>query len=121
MRARDLDLKELLQFDPDGGTLPFANERVLLLDALALGPLRRELDRDVGPGRRARRPHAVWLRPWLTAENLRSALPWEFTHLETVFEITLSRWTEHTNELAFARTRRARGPSHDAPRSRRVR
>ena len=43
MRASDLDLKELLQFDPDGGILRFANERVLLLDAVALGLLRREL------------------------------------------------------------------------------
>jgi two-component system response regulator HydG len=48
MRARDLDLKELLQFDPDGGILRFANERVLLLDAVALGLLRRELIETLG-------------------------------------------------------------------------
>ena len=61
-RARDLDLKELLQFDPDGGILRFANERVLLLDAVALGLLRRELVETLGlAGARA----AVWLRPRL--------------------------------------------------------
>ena len=48
MRARDLDLKELLQFDPGGGILRFANERVLLLDAVALGLLRRELIETLG-------------------------------------------------------------------------
>ena len=47
-RARDLDLKELLQFDPDGGILRYANERVLLLDAVALGLLRRELVETLG-------------------------------------------------------------------------
>jgi len=42
MRADDLHLDELLQVDPDGGILRFANERVLLLDAVALG-LRNDL------------------------------------------------------------------------------
>ena len=37
MRARDLDLNELLHVDPNGGILRLANERVLLLDAVALG------------------------------------------------------------------------------------
>jgi DNA-binding NtrC family response regulator len=78
MRARDLDLKELLQFDPDGGILRFANERVLLLDAVALGLLRRELMETLGlAGARAVLTRFGYAHGWRTAENLRSALPWD--------------------------------------------
>ena len=48
MRAADLDLKELLQVDAEGGVLRFGNERALLLDAVALGLLRRELIETLG-------------------------------------------------------------------------
>ena len=54
MRADDLNLEELLHVDPDGGILRFANERVLLLDAVALGLLRRELIETLGWRARAR-------------------------------------------------------------------
>ena len=78
MRPRDLDLKELLQFDPDGGILRFANERVLLLDAVALGLLRRELIETLGlAGARAVLTRFGYAHGWRTAENLRSALPWD--------------------------------------------
>ena len=78
MRARDLDLKELLQFDPAGGILRFANERVLLLDAVALGILRRELIETLGlAGARAVLTRFGYAHGWRTAENLRSALPWD--------------------------------------------
>src|SRR5499426_3964150 len=43
MRAADLDIHELLHFVPEGGIITFAGERVLLLDAVALGLLRKEL------------------------------------------------------------------------------
>ena len=43
MRAADLDIHELLHFVPEGGLITFAGERVLLLDAVALGLLRKEL------------------------------------------------------------------------------
>jgi two-component system, NtrC family, response regulator HydG len=78
MRASDLDLKELLQFDPDGGILRFANERVLLLDAVALGLLRRELIALLGAsGARAVLTRFGYAHGWRTAENLRSGLPWD--------------------------------------------
>jgi DNA-binding NtrC family response regulator len=78
MRARDLDLKELLQFDPDGGILRFASERVLLLDAVALGLLRRELIETLGlTGARAVLTRFGYAHGWRTAETLRSALPWD--------------------------------------------
>ena len=48
MRAADLDIHELLHFSPEGGIITFAGERVLLLDAVALGLLRRELIDTIG-------------------------------------------------------------------------
>jgi two-component system, NtrC family, response regulator HydG len=78
MRARDLDLEELLQFDPDGGILRFAGERVLLLDAVALGLLRHELIETLGwAGARALLTRFGYAHGWRTAENLRTALPWD--------------------------------------------
>jgi two-component system, NtrC family, response regulator HydG len=78
MRARDLDLKELLQVDPAGGILRFASERVLLLDAVALGLLRRELIDTLGAaGARAVLTRFGYAHGWRTAENLRSGLPWD--------------------------------------------
>ncbi len=78
MRARDLDLKELLQSDPGGGILRFANERVLLLDAVALGLLRRELIDVLGASAaRAVLTRFGYAHGWRTAENLRTGLPWD--------------------------------------------
>jgi len=48
MRAADLDIHELLHFVPEGGLITFAGERVLLLDAVALGLLRKELIETLG-------------------------------------------------------------------------
>src|SRR5687767_9182231 len=48
MRAQDLDLKELLEFEPKGGRIQFGGERALLLDAVALGVLRDELIKAFG-------------------------------------------------------------------------
>jgi DNA-binding NtrC family response regulator len=78
MRATDLDLKELLQFDQNGGVLRFANERVLLLDAVALGLLRRELIETLGlAGARAILTRFGYAHGWRTADNLRAGLPWD--------------------------------------------
>jgi hypothetical protein len=40
MRADDLDHKELLELDPEGGMIRFAGQRALLVDAVAMGLLR---------------------------------------------------------------------------------
>src|SRR5688572_30825150 len=78
MKTSDLDLKELLQFDADGGILRFANERVLLLDAVALGILRRELIESLGlAGARAVLTRFGYAHGWRTAENLRTGFPWD--------------------------------------------
>jgi DNA-binding NtrC family response regulator len=77
MRATDLDLRELLSFDPGGGVIRFGGERVLLFDAVALGILRRELIDTLGltaaRGILTRFGYAHGRR---MAENLRTGFPW---------------------------------------------
>ena len=81
MRATDLDLKELLQVDPNGGILRFGDERVLLLDAVALGLLRRELIDTLGAAAaRAMLTRFGYAHGWRTADNLRNAFPWQSEH-----------------------------------------
>ena len=78
MRAADLDLKELLQVDAAGGVLRFGTERVLLLDAVALGLLRRELIETLGAtAARAVLTRFGYAHGWRTADNLRTAFPWD--------------------------------------------
>jgi len=48
MRADDLDHKELLELDPEGGVIRFAGQRALLLDAVAMGLLRKYLIENFG-------------------------------------------------------------------------
>ena len=48
MRAIDLNLAELLAFEPVGGIIRFAGERALLFDAVALGLLRQQLVATLG-------------------------------------------------------------------------
>ena len=62
MRAEDLDIHELLHFLPEGGIITFAGERVLLLDAVALGLLRTELIEILGLTAARLGAHQVRLR-----------------------------------------------------------
>ena len=48
MRADDLDHKELLELDPEGGVIRFAGQRAILLDAVAMGLLRKYLVENFG-------------------------------------------------------------------------
>jgi two-component system response regulator HydG len=78
MRARDLDLRELLSFEPGGGILRFAGERALLLDAVALGLLRKLLIDTLGEaGARGVLTRFGFAHGWRTAESLRTAFPWD--------------------------------------------
>src|ERR1022692_3735013 len=43
MRAEDLNLKELLELNPDRGMVHFLGQRALIFDAVAQGLLRKEL------------------------------------------------------------------------------
>ena len=48
MRVEDLDFQELLELDPQGGVIRFAGQRALLLDAAAMGLLRKYLVENFG-------------------------------------------------------------------------
>jgi len=53
MRVGDLDHKELLEIDAEGGVIRFAGRRALLLDAVAMGLLRKYLVESFASSRRA--------------------------------------------------------------------
>jgi two-component system, NtrC family, response regulator HydG len=81
MRAVDLDLRELLDFEPKGGVIRFAGQRALLLDAVALGLLRRELIATVGlTAARGILTRFGYAHGWRTAEVMKAELPWEDDH-----------------------------------------
>jgi DNA-binding NtrC family response regulator len=78
MRAADLDIHELLHFAPEGGRITFAGERVLLLDAVALGLLRKELIETLGTtAARAVLTRFGYAHGWRVAETLRKGFPWD--------------------------------------------
>jgi DNA-binding NtrC family response regulator len=78
MRAADLDIHELLHFAPEGGVITFGGERVLLLDAVALGLLRRELIQTLGTtAARAVLTRFGYAHGWRVAETLRQGFPWD--------------------------------------------
>jgi DNA-binding NtrC family response regulator len=78
MRAADLDLRELLSFEPRGGRISFAGARAVLLDAVALGLLRKELIETVG-GTAARSilSRFGYAHGWRTAETFKTEIPWD--------------------------------------------
>jgi DNA-binding NtrC family response regulator len=78
MRAADLDVHELLHFLPEGGIITFAGERVLLLDAVALGLLRKELIQTLGmTAARVVLTRFGYAHGWRVAETLRTGFPWD--------------------------------------------
>jgi two-component system response regulator HydG len=78
MRPADLDLREILDLPPTGGVIRFAGQRVLLMDAVAMGLLRRELMASLGEtAARAVLTRFGFAHGWRTAEALRDALPWD--------------------------------------------
>ncbi|MDY7225429.1 sigma-54-dependent Fis family transcriptional regulator [Hyalangium rubrum] len=78
MRLEELDLRELLQFEPKGGILRFAGQRALLLDAVALGLLRKQLIDTLGlAGARALLTRFGYALGRRTAETLKDSFPWD--------------------------------------------
>ncbi len=80
MRAEDLDLKELLELDPEGGVIRFAGQRALLIDAVAMGLLRKYLAENFG----LTAAHVVltqfgFAHGWRMAEALQDGIRWDTT------------------------------------------
>jgi DNA-binding NtrC family response regulator len=78
MKIGDLDLRELIDFPPAGGVLRFAGERVILMDTVALGILRRGLIETVGMTvARGVLTRFGYAHGWRTAQAMRAQFPWE--------------------------------------------
>jgi DNA-binding NtrC family response regulator len=78
MHATDLDLRELLDFQPTGGVIRFAGDRALLLNTVALGLLRRELVESFGlVTARGILTRFGYAHGWRTADALRQQFEWD--------------------------------------------
>jgi len=76
MDPSDLDLRELLQVDSEAGMIRFAGQRAILLDAVALGILRKELIHTLGmAGARGVLTRFGYAHGWRTAESFRNLFP----------------------------------------------
>src|SRR5205814_1772903 len=78
MRADDLDHKELLELDPDGGLIRFAGQRALLLDAVAMGLLRKYLAENFGlTAARTVLTQFGFAHGWRMAEAMEAQFKWD--------------------------------------------
>lgn len=78
MRAEDLDHNELLELDPEGGVIRFAGQRALLLDAVAMGLLRKYLVDNFGlTAARAVLTQFGFAHGWRMADALETQFEWD--------------------------------------------
>jgi two-component system response regulator HydG len=77
MRADDLDHTELLELDPEGGVIRFAGQRALLLDAVAMGLLRKYLVENFGlTAARTVLTQFGFAHGWRMAEAMQAEFKW---------------------------------------------
>jgi DNA-binding NtrC family response regulator len=78
MRVEDLDVKELVEFDTQTGEIHLAGQRALLIDATALGMLRKELVEHLGlEAARLILTRFGFVHGWNMSEAMRSQFKWE--------------------------------------------
>jgi two-component system, NtrC family, response regulator HydG len=78
MRVEDLDHKELLELDSEGGVIRFAGQRALLLDAVAMGLLRKYLVENFGlTAARTVLTQFGFAHGWRMAEAMRTEFTWD--------------------------------------------
>src|SRR6202158_82623 len=78
MRADVLDHEELLELDPDGGVIRFAGQRALLLDAVAMGLLRKYLVENFGlTAARTVLTQFGFAHGWRMAEAMQAEFKWD--------------------------------------------
>jgi two-component system, NtrC family, response regulator HydG len=77
MRVEDLNHKELLELDTEGGVIRFAGQRALLLDATAMGLLRKCLVENFGlTAARAVLTQFGFAHGWRMAEAMKAEFKW---------------------------------------------
>ena len=80
MRLEDLDIRELLDIDAEEGVVRFAGQRALILDAVAMGLLRKAVLDSFGlTAARALLTRFAFAHGWRMAEALCSGFTWERT------------------------------------------
>jgi two-component system response regulator HydG len=78
MRVDDLSHQELLELDPEGGVIRFAGQRALLLDAVAMGLLRRYLVENFGlTAARTVLTQFGFAHGWRMAEAMKAQFEWD--------------------------------------------
>src|SRR5664279_2853770 len=78
MRAGDLDHKELLELDSEGGVIRFAGQRALLLDAVAMGLLRKYLVENFGvTATRTVLTQFGFAQGWRMADAMQAEFKWD--------------------------------------------
>jgi two-component system response regulator HydG len=78
MRADDLHHDELLELDPDGGLIRFAGQRALVLDAVAMGLLRKYLVENFGlTAARTVLTQFGFAHGWRMAEAMQAEFKWD--------------------------------------------
>ncbi len=78
MRVEDLHHEELLDLDPEGGIIRFAGQRALLLDAVAMGLLRKYLVENFGlTAARTVFTQFGFAHGWRMAEALKAEFEWD--------------------------------------------
>ncbi|MBN2033403.1 MAG: sigma-54-dependent Fis family transcriptional regulator [Deltaproteobacteria bacterium] len=76
MKASDLDLRNLLSFNPGGGIIQLMGDRVILLDVVAMGLFRRELINSLGfSAARNILTRFGYAHGWLIADKLATNYP----------------------------------------------
>ncbi len=78
MRVGDLDHKELLELNPETGLIHFGGQRALLIDAVAMGLLRKYLVENFGlTAARAVLTQFGFAHGWRMAESLKAQFTWD--------------------------------------------
>src|SRR3989442_13600595 len=78
MRVEELDHQELLELDPDGGVIRFAGQRALLIDAVAMGLLRKYLVENFGlTAARTVLTQFGFAHGWRMAEAMHTEFTWQ--------------------------------------------
>jgi len=77
VRTTDLSAHELLELNPDGGVIRFAGQRALLIDAVAMGMLRKYLVDNVGfTATRIVLTQFGFAHGWRMADAIREQFEW---------------------------------------------
>src|SRR3954467_8478934 len=78
MRVDELDHEHLLDLDPAGGVIRFAGQRALLLDAVAMGLLRKYLVENFGLlAARSVLTQFGFAHGWRMAEAMQTEFKWK--------------------------------------------